>query len=228
MLDIHTHVLPRVDDGSRSLRESERMLKYAQAAGITEIVATPHLNGAEPEHLERVNKAFTLMRLRSRAYGIKLYLGYEIMYDKLNKKRVEDYCFKWPKPAKAMLLEFRPNTYPKDADMFICSCVDRGITPIIAHPERYTFIQNDLNLASYLRGYGALIQVDARALAEPFYSGERRAASALLDAGWVDSISSDAHRAKHYKQLPKVMSGVGNMWRPYDFDQSIDFVQTAQ
>lgn len=227
LLDLHTHILPGVDDGSRSLKESEKMLKLARAAGVSEIVATPHLHDGGHEYMQRIRKAFALMNLRARSYDIDMYLGYEIMYDKLKGKDVEQYCFRWHKPVKAMLLEFR-NTYPQDADMFLCACVDRGITPIIAHPERYKFIQDDINIASYLRGYGCLLQVDAGALVAPFYSRERQTASALIDAGWVDSICSDAHRTKHYRQLPKAIDGVGSIWRPFNLDYSISSYLSAQ
>lgn len=218
MLDMHCHILPRVDDGAKKLKQAERMLALARNAGVTEIVATPHLYSARPDHLFKVNRAFAMLSMRARSYGIRLYLGYEVMFDNIGAFDVSKYCYRWNKPIKVFLLEFMPYEYPKDADMRICDWINSGITPVIAHPERYKFVQDDIHFISYLKGYGCLIQVDARAFEKPFYSTERKTALALVKAGLVDSISSDAHDAKHYIQYAKVLKKLGTNWTPFDFD----------
>lgn len=218
MLDIHCHILPRVDDGAKNLKQSEKMLALASQAGVTEIVATPHLYGAQPDHLFRVRRAFMLLSRKAMAHGIQMYLGYEVMFDSIGKMDISKYCFQWPKPLRVLLLEFMPQEYPKDADMMICEWINNGITPVIAHPERYKFVQDDIHLISYLKGYGCLIQVDAGAFAQPVYSKERKTAVALVQAGLVDSISSDAHNAKHYKHYARAMKKYDADWQAYDFN----------
>ena len=217
MLDIHAHLLPGVDDGARSWEEAVRMLEAAREAGVTELVATPHLLALPPNE-SLIRTAYEKMTSYARSHGISLWKGYEVYYPAVEAlDDVRPFCVQWKYPENIMLLEFREPEVPERAEGRITQWVRQGVTPVIVHPERYAFVQKQPDMLQAWRNYGCLIQVDAGGLAAPFLSRESRTAHALIRMGLVDFIASDAHRPAHYVQYARVMRKMKGQWTGVKF-----------
>lgn len=210
MIDIHAHVLPGVDDGSRNLDETKRMLDEAQRVGVSCIVATPHLYSAT-ESRTAVLEAYEKTLAPARERDIELLLGAEINVRAAEKlKDVRPYAFQIAGIAtKYALLELNNNGSAQNVPFLITEWLSQGVTPIIVHPERYRFVQESPRKLSEFRAYGCLVQVDAQAFMGFRLGPERKTAEQVHRLGLMDFIASDAHRPGHYDRLASAMEKIG-------------------
>ncbi len=193
MIDLHSHLLANLDDGSRSLDQSAGVLSNFVAAGITDVVTTPHLLASviSDEGEERIaDRDRALAALRSAApNGVRLHPGFEILLDE-------------PLPAIALgdrryalagsryyLVEFPLMIVGDLATTILARIADAGLVPIVAHPERYRACS--VALVGRWRKVGARVQVDATTLTKSNARGQL--ARALIEAGMADVIAADNH-----------------------------------
>lgn len=204
MIDLHAHILPGVDDGATSEAQSCAMLDAAASIGITTIVATPHVNG---QKARPTRDAYFALYPRASERGITLLLGCELNIDIAQRTtNWLPYCFTVHEGGQRyLLLELNRDTSLNAASFMVSDMVQRGITPILAHPERYLFVEKNPAALRDLRVFGSLLQVDAGAYLLPFWHKMRRTALALQRLGAMDFIASDAHKPEHYADLAKVL-----------------------
>lgn len=199
MIDLHTHILPGVDDGSQSMEMSLELLHMAAQSGVDRIVATPHCNipfeydnYLSPE-LEELWEALKLAKQEA-GIPIELLHGMEIfatpeLPELLEEKRV------WTLNGTSYFLtEFSFNENPDFVLDILEQCTDLGYRPVIAHPERYFFIQDDPQLAYELCVAGYPLQLNKGSLLGRFGPAPRHCAEQLMDHGLAACVASDAHR----------------------------------
>lgn len=199
MIDIHSHVLPGVDDGSESMEMSLEMLALAAESGVDVIVATPHCNipdeydnYADDELLARWKRLDA--EIRRHEIPIRLCRGMEVfatpeLPDLLREKRI------WTlNGGSYFLMEFSFREDPDFCREVLRRCCALGYTPIIAHPERYFFLQDDPEIAFEwcTSGYG--LQLNKGSLLGRFGPGPERTARLLMEHGLAACVASDAHR----------------------------------
>lgn len=196
-VDIHSHILPGVDDGPRTLEESIELAREAAANGITDIVATPHLNAdfISYDPVERHGARERLSQaLAERSIGVTIHLGAEIRVapNLLAILRGPD------SPAlaggKYLLLEFSFADIPAFAEQVFFELQTAGYKPILAHPERNAQIQRDPRavLAPMLEA-GILMQINSTSLTGGLGSASRHTAIQMLERGWAHIMASDSH-----------------------------------
>jgi protein-tyrosine phosphatase len=158
MIDIHSHILPELDDGSRSLEESIEMARIAAEDGITHMVATPHMfNGLSqnPEPAEIVDRVHALQEEIGDSLtllpGNEVHIAHDIV-EKIAAGKVTPINQK-----NYMLIEFPSMNVPVGADELFYKLQINGITPILVHPERNNQIQNQPSLVAELIKRGARI-----------------------------------------------------------------------
>lgn len=220
LVDIHSHILPGVDDGAASISESIDMLKLAIGQGIGTIYATPHYGKLNKEYdVDTIKKVFELLQKAIKQYNIdiNIELGHEIYYtsdvvDDLNAGRA--LCLG---NTKNVLIEFSTGTDFATIIAATRELMRADYLPIIAHAERYVALHNIDNVEK-IRKEGARIQVNADMLTEPpakeerntFFSKRqkndrissfREAAWKLLQADVVDFIATDAHNSSYRKPI---------------------------
>lgn len=211
MLDIHAHILPRVDDGAADDAMAAEMLKAARRAGVEKIVATPHVNNTVSGSIAG---AFVRLRDTAEAFGIQLISGCELSVHALAGCAISPEIlapFAIGK-TRAILLEFPSDVPPVDWEYLVSDILRAGFHVIIAHPERCRYFAGDLELARSLIGYGCELQLDAQSFLNGRFSAEFRAAKKLLDGGYASYIASDAHRPKDYESLLAVRRRLGGRW----------------
>jgi protein-tyrosine phosphatase len=188
MIDIHSHLLPGVDDGSPSVEASIPVLERFGAEGVEVLVCTPHLNASEAASAPYDRHVEILESLQARAPATpRLALGWEIMLDEpgvdLRARHLG------LAGSTAVLVEFPRRGVPASAGSEIARLRASGLVPVLAHPERYWGCTVD-RVREWKRD-GAVIQVDAIMLGHPSAMGAL--AAALLSEGLVDCIASDNH-----------------------------------
>jgi protein-tyrosine phosphatase len=188
VIDIHTHLLPGVDDGSPSVEVSLPILERFAREGVETVVCTPHLDASRAAQAAHDAYEAKFQELRSRAPdGLTLLRGWEIMID------VPGVALTDPRlglgGSSAVLVEFPRMSVPSTAAAELMRLRTSGVLPVLAHPERYWGCTPEL--VETWRNAGAAIQMDASMLlGSPNAS---RLARELLEEGLVDCIASDNH-----------------------------------
>lgn len=196
-IDIHSHSLWRIDDGSQSIGETLDMCECAQNNDTTTLFVTPHLmywSQAEELLDERDEKVEHLNGLLyEQGIDIEIKKGFEVLCDD------EIFDIKYFKPytlneSRYILIEFDFfRTTFEDVASWCKYLISFGLVPIIAHPERYNFVINDIACLDKLSALGVLFQVNAGSPAGLFGDMEMDVACKMLEAGYVDFFGSDAH-----------------------------------
>lgn len=197
VIDLHSHLLPGVDDGSRSVEQSVAVLEAFADDGVEAVVLTPHVTASEiNEHgadvLEQQAEVFEGLKTALRR-SPKLYLGFEIMLDEpLSDRALGDRRYALAQSRYA-LVEFPLSVSPDGVAQRLSAIVASGVVPLVAHPERY-FRCTVRDLAVW-RGTGAKFQLDAFTLTRTNLRGHQ--ARALLRAGLADVVAADNHGSPH-------------------------------
>lgn len=198
MIDIHSHVLPGVDDGSQSLEESLSLLSIAADSGVHTLVATPHCNipGEYDNYVsdELAARFHRLDRARERSdIQIRLCRGMEVfatdeLPDLLRQKKV------WTlNDTRYFLTEFAFDEDPSFCRWVLRRCRELDYWPVIAHPERYYFVQEDPDIAFNWCVEGFALQLNKGSILGRFGPDPMRCALQLLDHGLAACVASDAH-----------------------------------
>lgn len=193
MIDIHCHILPGLDDGADTLEEALEMLRMAQAAGTTDIVATPHANLEYPYHVEEVDRRIAELRSASGGFP-RIYRGCDFHLDPENVRDALQSPQKYAINHKTyILMEFSDRLIPASTDAVFTQLFDVGLMPIITHPERNPILQDKLTQLQNWADAGCGIQITAQSLFGRFGEKARRACQQLLGTGLANIVASDAH-----------------------------------
>jgi protein-tyrosine phosphatase len=196
MVDIHCHILPQVDDGSRSWEMTAEMCRVAADDGIRHIVATPHCNH---EYVyDRTRYEAMLEKLREASHGrlefsigCDFHFSYENITDAIeNPKRYSI------NGTKYLLIEFSDYGIPPNVAELLFQFTSRGMVPIVTHPERNPLLVRRPEKILELVDAGALVQVTANSITGFWGEKARSVSEWLLAQGAVHVIASDAHDPK--------------------------------
>ena len=205
MFDIHCHILPGVDDGARTPAETSQMLIAARNAGIQHIVCTPHCR-FDSFNKALIEQQFRAFSAHAAQVGIQATLGYEVHWKKLAELGMDKASELRNGDSNLFLLEFSNSHLPVNWQRNVYSIQSQGLTVIVAHPERYKPVQDNLDIAYEMKDMGCRLQLSANFVEGGFFDKRHRTAKALLKEGLVDYIASDAHRPEHYAVYTKALA----------------------
>ena len=200
MIDIHCHILPEVDDGPKSWEMADAMCRMAAQDGIEHIVATPHSN--DRYFYDRQYLSTLLETLQQRigakpalSLGCDFHLSFDNMQAAL--RTPEKFCID---KSRYLLVEFSNFSISPQVDDWFTQMHERGITPIITHPERNPILQENPQRVVKWRELGCAVQVTASVFTGFWGPRPRQIADWLLKEKTVHFLSSDAHDTK--RRLP--------------------------
>ena len=196
MIDIHTHIIPNVDDGSPNLETSINMIKHELDIGVDTIICTPHhIYHRYEKTVEEIKKQFELLKSEVEKLNlpVKLYLGQEICYTHREDiiKMLKEGKLLTLNNTNRILLEFSFTREPEDVLDVIYNFSVNGYEVIIAHVERYEWMT--LDKVKDLKKEGALIQINSNSYLGLTTWKEKRFTKKLLKLGLVDYVASDTH-----------------------------------
>lgn len=202
MIDLHSHIIPNVDDGSRRLEDSINLVKEAIELGITDIVFTPHYEITPNRVIPNVNinEAFDNFKneLQKEELNINVYLGNEVTLENGIYKHIKDNKCLTINNSKYILLELDFFAEEEEIGEIIYELGLAGYRVIIAHAERYMYA--DYKYIEMLVREGALIQINATSIItkHPFL---RKFIMKLIKNNLVHFVSSDVHFGRENKML---------------------------
>lgn len=198
MIDIHTHILAAFDDGARTLEESVRMARMSYECGVDTLFVTPHFNSngfVDQHYKDRFFQAIKELdeAIRHKQIPVRLLSGMEVfageeLPDLLSRGSIITLNY-----SRYLLLEF---DFQKDLalmDFLLNELTQQGYLPIIAHPERYPYVQKDPDMLKRWIRMGCSLQVNKGSIMGNFGKRARKTAKYLLKYRWVSFIASDAH-----------------------------------
>ena len=202
MIDFHNHILPSVDDGSKSIDMSLSMLEYAQDQGITDVVNTVHLQHPKMEgkdiSFNRIKREIDDLEtiLYKNNIDINIHMGSEVFFLPNLVELIDDPIATIGN-GKYMLIEFHPYNIPEIHKQVFFDLKMKGVTPIIAHPERYKKVQDNINIVAEWLEAGCIIQIDAGSPLGFLGQQAKKTSELLIKNNWYQIIGSDAHDNKN-------------------------------
>ena len=202
--DLHSHLIPGVDDGARTLGQALEGIGRMVRLGVRLVVTTPHLEGsltldrmALQQRLQLVEEAWSDLKVAVQREHpeVTLARGFEVALD-VPEPNLEHKDLRLA-GTRAMLVEWPRMQIPPATPAVVAHLRGRGVRPIVAHPERYVGNQDRVALAAEWKQAGAYLQVNYGSLLGRYGSRVRTHAFRLLRAGLVDVLSSDFHGRPH-------------------------------
>lgn len=198
MIDFHSHIIPNVDDGSRSVEETFELLKEAKEAGFSGVISTSHY--MEEYYETDVAERSVWIKAISENLGKKdidlnLYLGNEVYITKNIINLLETRKATSINNSNYVLFEFPMNSKPMDMYDIIYDMLEYKLIPILAHPERYSFVQKDPNLVYDLIQKGVLMQSNYGSILGMYGEKAEIIVRKLLENNMVHFLGSDVHRS---------------------------------
>lgn len=195
-IDIHSHILPGVDDGSSGMEMSMEMLRMAAEEGISGIILTPH-NKPWHRNMDRSETDAAVDRLRDRireeGLDIKLYTGNELYYRSGLAEELAEHRAATLANSQYVLVEFEPSADYDYIRNGIYALLMAGYYPIAAHVERYKNVCCDMGRVSELVGLGCFMQMNAGSIMGDCGFGIRRLARKMLKRRLIHFVATDAH-----------------------------------
>lgn len=198
MIDLHAHILPGLDDGARDLESALAMAELAAESGVTAIVATPHSNlpgrraNYWDQELRREFKNFQ-KALNDMETAVTIFPGMEVFGTPEVPKLLREGKLISLAHSRYLLIEFPFWDYDRQATQVLSDVVAMGYRPVIAHPERYRYVQAFPPLLNRWVEMGCLLQVNKGSLLGRFGRTEEMLSLSLLDRGFAAFVASDAH-----------------------------------
>ena len=197
MVDIHTHILPAVDDGSKSWEMTLTMCEMALSDGITHMVATPHSD--DTYRYDRRKHEATLDELRTRMGGrmdISLGCDFHMSFENITavRRNPSEFCIG---KTNYLLVEFSDFGVSRQMLKTLEEFLDFGLMPIITHPERNRMLQASPDLVIDMAEIGCVVQVTANSLTGFWGSTARKISEWLLKKNAVHVLATDAHDPQH-------------------------------
>ncbi|HLK38082.1 MAG TPA: CpsB/CapC family capsule biosynthesis tyrosine phosphatase [Polyangiaceae bacterium] len=210
-VDLHCHWIAAIDDGARSVAEGLAMLRSLYQAGFDEVVATPHMRpGMFDNDRPAIERAFSAMQPNLTAVGapLRVHLGSEHFFDDVVFGRLlRGEGVPYP-GGGAALVEFGPTAFPLRVQHRFFDLKRAGITPVVAHPERYEPVWRDDACLDPLLDAGAHLLLDVCALTGKYGRAPQRAAEKLLDEDAYEAACSDAHKPR---DVDDVVRAIGRL-----------------
>ncbi|MGL4850551.1 MAG: tyrosine-protein phosphatase [Clostridium sp.] len=204
MIDIHSHILPKIDDGSKSIEETFEMLNIAINKETTDIVATPHYCIGYGE--EKFNNVRSMARelqklVKEKDLDINIHYGQEVYYSTRLLEDLEEENIGTINDGRYMLIELNMKELTDEEEIYetIYELKIKGIIPVIAHPERYKYLQESKRKINRFIEEGCLFQLNAGSIEGRHGTEAKKCAEVLLKNKVYSFIGSDTHDVKNRK-----------------------------
>ena len=216
MIDIHCHILPGIDDGAKDLHTSLEILKNAAASGVTDAILTPHFIKDSKYCFSNTPKSqiLDILRVAVKRAGINinLYLGNEVYLDLEIVKLLRTDQISTLADSRYLLVELPVRAEDSSAKDILFEVISCGYIPIIAHPERYLYFQNNPAKIQEYINIGCLMQGDYQSLHGRYGKHAKKALKTYLKKGQIHFLGSDTHKstenyrlADTYRELTKIL-----------------------
>lgn len=206
--DLHSHLIPGIDDGAQTLEDSITLIKKLMEVGYTKIITTPHIMADYYRNTpDIINKGLDVVReeLARQNLNVELEAAAEYYLDETFESKLAKSDV-LTMGSKYLLFEVSFVSYPPNLFDIIDKIKTRGFTPILAHPERYNYLAESIETFQRIKDAGCYLQLNTISLTGYYGKQTQRTAEQLVDHVLVDFIASDMHHVKHAAALESSLS----------------------
>ncbi len=204
LFDLHSHLVPDVDDGAQTFEDTREGLERMVAAGVADIITTPHVNASmlhDPDLFERwaarIEEQWPAVEAAAEGLAVTVARGHEVMLDVPDASLADPRLTLGDTPC--ILVEWPRLQVPPASVAALQRVVAQGLRPIIAHPERYNGLDREMRIIGEWKRAGAVLQTNYGSLVGRYGPRPRARAIRLLERGWIDMMSTDFHGRPHLK-----------------------------
>jgi tyrosine-protein phosphatase YwqE len=208
MVDVHSHLIPGIDDGSSSMEESLKMIATMSEMGYQKIITTPHvMNDFYPNTTEDIRSRVKRLRAHVDAAGIDMEVDAAAEYylDEYLLQMLQDKAELLTFGDGYLLFETSFLNEPAYLREGIFQIISNGMKPVMAHPERYVFVQNRPEMLEDLLDRGLLLQINTISLSGYYSKAAKKLAELLIDEGSVSFLGTDCHNQKYLEMMAKTI-----------------------
>ncbi len=206
-VDLHSHLIPGIDDGSKTMEESIELIKRLKSFGYNKIITTPHIMMHRyPNSSTNIKDGLAAVRerLNQEQIDIEIEVAAEYFLDEHLMGLVAQYDI-LTFGKNYLLFEMSYINHPVNLEDMVMAMIKAGYTPVLAHPERYVYMSKNFSKYAALKALGVHFQLNLNSLAG-YYSDEiQKIAFQLVDAGMINFVGSDTHRMRHLDTLKLVL-----------------------
>ncbi len=203
-VDMHSHLIPAIDDGAKNLEESLTLIKGLVEMGFSKIITTPHImNEYYPNTPEIIRSGLDVLRQATEQAGVEVEIAAAAEYfidetfEALLQSKAPLLCF-----GKKHILVEQSMLFPTNNLQQVLFLLNtQGYQPIVAHPERYIYYANDFKQFDILKSYGCRFQLNLLSLAGYYGKPQQQLALKLLRANMIDFVGTDLHHQRHLQAL---------------------------
>lgn len=207
-VDIHSHLIPSIDDGAKDMARSIQLILSLKEMGYNKLITTPHVSDMFPNSSTAILEGYA--RLKSELKEQKIEIEIEVAaeyyadenFESLLKKR-DILTFG---KEKYLLFELSYFTEPRDLESLVYDIKLAGYTPVLAHPERYVYFHDSVNEYKKIKAMGVLFQVNLNSIVNYYSQDVTNTAKQLIYSGLIDFVGSDTHHRRHITFLEKSFS----------------------
>jgi tyrosine-protein phosphatase YwqE len=202
-MDMHSHLLPSIDDGSPSVATSVSYIKQLNNLGLNKFICTPHIfKEIYPNNKESVTKALIATQKEIKNQKLNLHISaaaeYMMDIDFLEILKTEEIL---TLPNKYILIEMSYAAKNNNIEQYIFELNAKGYKPILAHPERYNYYHDDFNQYQRFKDMGCLLQLNALSVTGYYGKDVKNIALKLINQKIIDLVGTDLHHQKHLDVL---------------------------
>lgn len=207
-VDMHSHLIPGIDDGAQDMDQSIAMLAKFQNLGYKKVVTTPHvMTDSFPNTSETILNGLSALRAEAKSVGLTIeieaaaeYYFDETLMPKIANKELLTFGDNY------VLVEFAFHSPPQFLDQLFFELKSNGYRPVVAHFERYMYYLGKIDKAVEWRKQGINIQINLNSLSGQYGPDIKKQAERLIDAGEFDFVGTDCHRIEHLMLLEDNLS----------------------
>lgn len=205
-VDMHSHLIPGIDDGSKSMDQTIAMLAKYKSLGFKKVITTPHImsdyfRNTPEKILGGLDKVKA--ELKQLSLDIEFEAAAEYYYDETLMSRLKNKEKLLTFGDNYLLFEFSFHVKPPQVDTLFFEMITQNYKPVLAHFERYVFLHGSIEKAKEWRSKGINIQLNYNSLFGHYGPEVQKQAQALVNSGEIDFIATDCHRIDHLMTLEK-------------------------
>lgn len=201
---MHSHLIPGIDDGAKTIEESIHLIKELKQLGFEKIITTPHIHSDYYKNTpEIIRTGFESLKqeLLKQKIDIEISIAAEYFIDEHLESLIQNDEELLTFSGKHILVEYSTFSPPMNGLDIIFQLVSKGYQPILAHPERYLYYESQLDEFERIRNTGCELQVNLLSLTDYYGKEQRKLGIQLIEKGWVNFLGTDLHRKSQLKYL---------------------------
>jgi len=209
-VDIHSHLIPGIDDGAKNMERTIELILELKEMGYTKLITTPHISDMFLNDSQKIIEGYNLViqELSHRNIDITIEVAAEYYINEhfmelLDKKDILTFG-----KEKYLLFELSYFTPPRDLESLVYEIKQAGYTPVLAHPERYEYFHNSIEKYYKMKSFGLLFQINLTSIANYYSKNIKKCVKQLILHNLVDFVGTDTHHRGHIKYLKSTFSNL--------------------